>query len=394
MATIDIKVPPLGESVTEATVAKWLKKEGDSVKMADLLVELETDKVTLEINAPVSGVLSQIKINEGSTVKVGDILGVMDEGGESKEEKAPPAEPEKPKAAPQPEPTEKDEEKEKLSPAVRKLVDEKGIEPEQVQGTGKDGRIIKGDVLSYQQVPTAANAEVAQKNEERVKMSRLRKTIATRLKDAQNTAAMLTSFNEIDMTSVMAVRAKYKETFEKKYGIRLGLMSFFVKAAVVALKEMPIVNAEIKDDEIVYKNYYDISVAISAPQGLVVPVVRGADKLNFAQIEQTIADLSQRAREASLSMNDLTGGTFTITNGGTFGSLLSTPILNPPQSGILGMHKIEDRPVVIDKAIQIRPMMYVALTYDHRIVDGRDAVLFLVRIKECIENPERILLTI
>lgn len=391
--TIDIKVPPLGESVTEATVAKWLKKAGDAVTMSDLLVELETDKVTLEINAPVSGVMSQIKINEGATVKVGDVLGMMDEGAQAPAGKAAPAEPEKPKPATQPQLVQKEEAKDKLSPAVRKMVDEKGIEAEKVQGTGKDGRLIKEDVLSYQSAPETQSQSTG-KNEERVKMSRLRKTIATRLKDAQNTAAMLTSFNEIDMTNVMAVRAKYKETFEKKYGIRLGLMSFFVKAAVVALKEMPVVNAEVKDDEIVYKNYYDISVAISAPQGLVVPVVRSADKLNFAQIEKTISDLSQKAREGSLSMNDLTGGTFTITNGGTFGSLLSTPILNPPQSGILGMHKIEDRPVVIDKAIQIRPMMYVALTYDHRIVDGRDAVLFLVRIKECIENPERILLTI
>jgi 2-oxoglutarate dehydrogenase E2 component (dihydrolipoamide succinyltransferase) len=389
MSAIDIKVPPLGESVTEATVAKWLKKAGDAVKMADLLVELETDKVTLEINAPVDGVLSQIKIQEGATVKVGDVLGAMEEGAGAKAAAAP--EPEQPKPAPQPVEAAPQE---KLSPAVRKIVDEKGLEPAQIQGSGKEGRLIKEDVMTFQPLPQATNLTDNQDREERVRMTRLRKTIATRLKEAQNTAAMLTSFNEVDMTNVMAVRAKYKDTFEKKYGSRLGLMSFFVKAAIVALKEIPVVNAEIKDDEIIYKNYYDISVAISAPQGLVVPVVRNADKLNFAQIEQTVADLSKKARDGALAMSDLTGGTFTITNGGTFGSLLSTPIINPPQSAILGMHKIEDRPVVIDKTIQIRPMMYVALTYDHRIIDGRDAVLFLVRVKECIENPERILLTI
>jgi 2-oxoglutarate dehydrogenase E2 component (dihydrolipoamide succinyltransferase) len=386
---IDIKVPPLGESVTEATVAKWLKKPGNTVKMADLLVELETDKVTLEINAPVDGVLKQVAVQEGTAVKVGDILGTLEEGVT--------IESTKPISSEKPEETEKrvkEEAKEKLSPAVRKVVEERSVEPEQVQGTGKEGRIIKADVLSFQERPSLAVEREDQKKEERVKMTRFRKTIATRLKEAQNTAAMLTSFNEIDMTQVMAVRAKYKETFEKKYGIRLGLMSFFVKATIVALKEIPVVNAELKDDDILYKNYYDISVAISAPQGLVVPVVRNADKLSFAQVEEAIARLSQKAREEALSMSDLTGGTFTITNGGTFGSLLSTPILNPPQSGILGMHKIEDRPVVIDKTIQIRPMMYVALTYDHRIVDGREAVTFLVRVKECIENPERILLTI
>jgi 2-oxoglutarate dehydrogenase E2 component (dihydrolipoamide succinyltransferase) len=395
MSAIDIKVPPLGESVTDATVAKWLKKAGEAVKMADLLIELETDKVTLEINAPVDGVLAEIKLKEGTTVKVGDVLGVIEEGASAK---AATPEPEKPK--PVEKPAEKPAEKvpeaahEKLSPAVRKMVEEKALEPGQIQGSGKDGRIIKEDVLTFQPAISATNVEDMQGREERVRMTRLRKTIATRLKDAQNTAAMLTSFNEIDMTNVMAVRAKYKDSFEKKYGTRLGFMSFFVKAAIVALKEIPVVNAEVKDDDIIYKNHYDISVAISAPQGLVVPVVRGADKLSFAQIEQTIADLSKKARDGDLAMDDLIGGTFTITNGGTFGSLLSTPIINPPQSGILGIHKIEDRAVVIDKTIQIRPMMYVALTYDHRIIDGRDAVLFLVRVKECIENPERILLTI
>ncbi|MBA4750514.1 MAG: 2-oxoglutarate dehydrogenase complex dihydrolipoyllysine-residue succinyltransferase [Alphaproteobacteria bacterium] len=411
-----IKVPPLGESVTEATVSKWLKKVGEAVKADETLLELETDKVTLEVNAPASGVLTSISAADGVTVAVGDLLGEIDSAAAPTVTSAPAA-----TAAPTPTPapmsapplpssvpaTIASSASDKLSPAVRKLGEEKGLDPTTLQGSGKDGRLLKADVLGAPapslstgialELPLNGNgngngSEAPQ--EERVKLSRLRQRIAERLKEAQNTAAMLTTFNEIDMTNVMATRKRYQDSFEKKYGVRLGFMSFFTKACVTALKEIPAINAQIDGDEIVYKNYYDISVAVSSPQGLVVPVVRAADKLNFADVEKTIGALGKKAREGKLSMQDLSGGTFTITNGGIFGSLMSTPILNTPQSGILGMHKIQERPMVVDGKIEVRPMMYVALSYDHRLVDGREAVTFLVRVKECIEDPERLLLEI
>ncbi|MCA0370808.1 MAG: 2-oxoglutarate dehydrogenase complex dihydrolipoyllysine-residue succinyltransferase [Proteobacteria bacterium] len=409
-----VKVPPLGESVTEATVAKWLKKVGEMVKADETLLELETDKVTLEVNAPVTGVLTSVSAAEGATVGVGDLLGELDASATAsapQAEAAPapvaPAPQAAPVSAPAPiaaapaAPTTASLDP-KLSPAVRKIAEENALNLSAIVGTGKDGRLIKGDVLqavasgaSQTPVAPATVASVAQGPlEERVKMSRLRQRIAVRLKEAQNTAAMLTTFNEIDMGAVMATRKRYQEAFEKKHGVKLGFMSFFTKACVLALKEIPAINAEIQGDEIVYKNYYDISVAVSSPQGLVVPVVRGADHMSFADVEKNIGLLGRKAKDGKLSMEDMTGGTFTITNGGIFGSLMSTPILNPPQSGILGMHKIEERPRVIDGKIEIRPMMYVALSYDHRLVDGREAVTFLVRVKECIEDPERLLLDI
>ncbi|MBA4117590.1 MAG: dihydrolipoyllysine-residue succinyltransferase [Candidatus Puniceispirillum sp.] len=411
-----VKVPPLGESVTEATVAKWLKKVGEMVKADETLLELETDKVTLEVNAPVTGVLTSVSAAEGATVGVGDLLGELDASATASAPQAAaapapapvaPAPQAAPVSAPAPiaasptAPTAASLDP-KLSPAVRKIAEENALNLSAIAGSGKDGRLIKGDVLQAvasgaapSVSPSVSVANVAQGPlEERVKMSRLRQRIAVRLKEAQNTAAMLTTFNEIDMGAVMATRKRYQEAFEKKHGVKLGFMSFFTKACVLALKEIPAINAEIQGDEIVYKNYYDISVAVSSPQGLVVPVVRGADHMSFADVEKTIGLLGRKAKDGKLSMEDMTGGTFTITNGGIFGSLMSTPILNPPQSGILGMHKIEERPRVIDGKIEIRPMMYVALSYDHRLVDGREAVTFLVRVKECIEDPERLLLDI
>ena len=394
MAT-QIVVPALGESVTEATVSRWLKSAGDAVAMDEPLVELETDKITLEVPAAAAGVLGAIDVAEGQTVEVGAVLGSIEAGEGNAVPAARPAaqpEPSPPAASPS------------LSPAVRKLVDEHGLDPAAIAGTGKGGRLTKGDVLAHlaaasdippelppPPAPVAAPAPAGAR-EERVPMTRLRQRIAERLKEAQNTAAMLTTFNEVDMSAVIETRARLRDAFEKKHGVRLGFMSFFVKAAVVALKEVPAVNAQIDGTDIVYKNHYDIAVAVGTEQGLVVPVLRDADALSFSGIEAGIADLSSRARDGTLTMNDLTGGTFTVTNGGVYGSLLSTPILNPPQSGILGMHKIEKRAVVVDDELTVRPMMYLALSYDHRIVDGREAVTFLVRVKECIEDPERILL--
>ncbi len=419
---IEILVPTLGESVTEATVAKWFKAEGDSVAVDEPIVELETDKVTLEVNASAAGTLSEIAAKEGENVEVGALLGMIGEGGavakkaepkaeEKKEEKPAEAKAEPARQEAAPAPASGDDDSDKLSPAVRKLVDENGLDASAIEGTGKDGRLTKGDVLAHmkdggpaapkEEAKPAAPKEAAPKapreddpREERVKMTRLRKRIAERLKEAQNTAAMLTTFNEIDMTNVMAARKKYQDDFERRNGVRLGFMSFFVKACVVALQELPAVNAEIDGDELIYKNYYDIGVAVGTEQGLVVPVLRDADKLSFAGIEKGIGDLGLRAREGKLGMDELTGGTFTITNGGIYGSLMSTPILNPPQSAILGMHKIDRRPMAVGDSIEIRPMMYVALSYDHRIIDGREAVTFLVRVKQCIEDPERILLAI
>ncbi|MEM6781255.1 MAG: 2-oxoglutarate dehydrogenase complex dihydrolipoyllysine-residue succinyltransferase [Pseudomonadota bacterium] len=411
----EILVPTLGESVSEATVAQWLKKEGESVSADEPIVELETDKVTLEVNAPQDGVISKITVGEGENVEVGAILGEIGEGSAAndsapKEEKKK----EEPKAAaPAPAP-EKSEDDHKLSPAVLKMVNDHNLDASKITGTGKDGRLTKEDVQKFidgqgsaaekpahEKVtthPVEAPAPVQRvpgEREERVKMTRLRQSIASRLKEAQNTAAMLTTFNEVDMGAVMDLRKDYKDKFEKKHGVKLGFMSFFVKASVNALKELPAVNAEIDGDEIVYKNYYDISVAMSTPQGLIVPVVRDCEGKSMADIEKDIIDLGTRAREGKIGIADMTGGTFTITNGGIFGSLMSTPILNPPQSGILGMHKIQQRPMAMpDGSVEVRPMMYLALSYDHRIIDGKEAVTFLVRIKEAIEDPQRLLLDI
>jgi len=410
MAT-EIKVPALGESVTEATVAKWLKKLGESVAMDDPLVELETDKVTLEVNAAGPGVLSEIRVPEGSNVSVGSVLGLIGDGAgkpaaapaAAKPAAAKPTPAPAPAAAPAPAPAGGSAAAlERSGPAARKLVAESGVSPDQIAATGRDGRISKGDVLSALERAPAAPAPVAKPaaprpprevgpREERVRMTRLRKRIAERLKEAQNNAAMLTTFNEADMTAVMALRERYRDSFEKKHGVRLGFMSFFLKACIVALKEVPAVNAEIDGDDIIYKNHYDIGVAVGSGQGLVVPVVRDADALSFAEIEKTIAALGLKARDGKLTIEDLSGGTFTISNGGIYGSLMSTPILNPPQSGILGMHKIQKRPVAVGDRIELRPMMYLALSYDHRVVDGREAVTFLVRVKEGIEEPERLL---
>jgi 2-oxoglutarate dehydrogenase E2 component (dihydrolipoamide succinyltransferase) len=408
--TTNIVVPALGESVTEATVAKWLKAAGEPVKADEPLLELETDKVTLEVFAPAAGTLSEIRVDAGSTVEVGAVLGVIGDGAAAtppapagrEAPKAPAKEPEKPAA--------KAAAVEPLSPAVRKLIDENKLDPAAVPASGKDGRLTKGDVLAFLEArgkttiaPSApapapsvpappAPPRPTGPREERVRMTRLRKRIAERLKQAQNTAAMLTTFNEVDMTNVMALRNHHKDAFEKKHGVKLGFMSFFLKACIVALKEIPAVNAEMDGDDIIYKNFYDIGVAVGLEQGLVVPVVRDADALSFAAIEAKITDLGRRARDGKLALEELTGGTFTISNGGVYGSLMSTPILNPPQSGILGMHKIQPRPVAIGDKIEVRPMMYLALSYDHRLVDGREAVTFLVRVKECIEDPQRILL--
>jgi len=444
--TIEIVVPALGESVTEATVAKWFKAPGDAVELDEPLVELETDKVAVEVNAQAAGVLSKIDAAAGADVEVGARLGSIEEGAQAKAkaEAAPPekseakpeakseAKPETKPAAPAPKAPEKAAAAKAapapsvakapapaapapvplsadgdalLSPAVRKLVEENNLTPLDIPATGKGGRLSKGDVLAYLESGTAAAqpAEAkgetgapaaAGRREERVKMTRLRRRIAERLKEAQNTAAMLTTFNEADMSAVMATRARVQDAFVAKHGVKLGFMSFFVKACVVALKEIPEVNAEIDGEDIVYKNHYDIGVAVGTEQGLVVPVLRDADAKGFAEIEAEIIDLATRARQGKLSIDELTGGTFTITNGGIYGSLLSTPILNPPQSGILGMHSITKRPVCEGDEVVVRPMMNLALSYDHRMVDGREAVTFLVRVKECIEAPDRILLDV
>ncbi|MGH6984216.1 MAG: 2-oxoglutarate dehydrogenase complex dihydrolipoyllysine-residue succinyltransferase [Stellaceae bacterium] len=412
MAT-DIIVPPLGESVTEATVARWLKQPGDSVAVDDPLVELETDKVTLEVNAPAAGTLAEVLVPKDGNVAVGGVLGRITEGNgkakpaaktESKPAPAgPPPKAAAPKAAPAAPAAPAADLAKRSGPATRRLIDENKIEPARIPPSGRDGRLTKGDVLAALEKDAAASAPAAVQTavpaaareagprEERVHMTRLRRRIAERLKEAQNTAAMLTTFNEADMSAVMALRERYRESFEKKHGVRLGFMSFFVKACIVALKEIPAANGEIDGDDIVYKNHYDIGVAVGTEQGLVVPVVRDADRLDFADIEKQVGDLGRRARHGKLKLEELSGGTFTITNGGVYGSLMSTPILNPPQSAILGMHKIQQRPVVVGGQIVARPMMYLALSYDHCLVDGREAVTFLVRVKECIEDPERLL---
>jgi 2-oxoglutarate dehydrogenase E2 component (dihydrolipoamide succinyltransferase) len=421
MAT-EIKVPALGESVTEATVAKWMKKVGDAVAKDEPLCELETDKVTLEVNAPAAGRLAEIRADEGANVEIGQILGVIAEGAAAAAVK--PAAAPRPAAAPAPAPKPASAPAAApapaaaaapLSPAVRKLVAENELQPAAIPATGKDGRLTKGDVIAYMEKPASARSGMTQRvpspapaapepapaaapprppaeREQRVRMTRLRKRIAERLKQAQNTAAMLTTFNEVDMSAILKLREQFKDAFEKKHGVKLGFMSFFVKACIQALKEIPAVNGEIDGDDLIYKNHYDIGVAVGTEQGLVVPVVRDADRMSFAEIEKKIGELGRKARDGKLTIEDLTGGTFTISNGGVYGSLMSTPILNPPQSGILGMHKTQPRPMAIDGKVEIRPMMYLALSYDHRIIDGREAVTFLVRVKENIEDPQRLLL--
>ena len=391
----DIRVPALGESVTEATIGKWFKNEGELVKADEPLVELETDKVTVEVPAPASGKLEKISAQAGATVAIGALLGSILEGAAGA---APSASEPKPAAvvpvAAAPAPA-------NLSPAVRKVVVENNLNPADISSTGKDGRILKGDVIATLEAKRAAVAPVVvsapvppapQGGEERVKMTRLRATIARRLKDAQNTAAMLTTFNEVDMSAVIGLRNQYKDVFEKKHGTKLGFMSFFVKACIQGLKDVPTVNAEIDGEDIVYKNFYNIGVAVGTDKGLVVPVLRNADLLSFAGIEKTIAGYGKKARDGQLTIAEMQGGTFTITNGGIYGSLMSTPILNAPQSGILGMHAIKERPIAVNGQVVIRPMMYLALSYDHRIVDGKEAVTFLVRIKEGLEDPQRALL--
>ena len=431
----EIVVPVLGESITEATVSKWLKKSGENVKADEPIVELETDKVNLEVPSPVSGVLSNIKTKEGETVKVGALLGVVTEG-ESIETKK--IEKIKPENQTKKEPKEIEEEKSNvvnfektkstepkifeeknaeapliltdevkkveqpktnvnlnLSPAVRKIVEEKKIDISKVQGTGKEGRILKGDLINLMSSKPSPNQRKVEKGqEERVKMTRLRQTIAKRLKEAQNSAAMLTTFNEVDMSAIIQMRKDNQDDFQKTFGIKLGFMSFFVKACVLGLKLYPSINAEVDNDHIVYKNYYNISFAVGTDRGLVVPVLRDADELSFADIEKNIKTISEKARDGNLTIEDLQGGTFTISNGGVYGSMLSTPILNPPQSGVLGMHNIIERPIAVNGQIEIRPVMYLALSYDHRIIDGKDSVSFLKTVKENLEDPRRLFLNI
>ncbi len=386
----EILVPTLGESVTEATIAKWFKKVGDVVKADEPLVELETDKVTVEVPSPAAGVLEAINAKEGDNVSVGTVLGKV-KAGAAGAVAAPVAAP-APAAAPAAKAPVAAAASSDHGPAVTKMLAENpGVNAASIPASGKDGRLTKGDVLNALG-DGMGTAPAAGPREERVRMTKLRQTIAKRLKDSQNTAAILTTFNEIDMTNVIGLRNEYKDEFEKKHGIKLGFMGFFVKAAVNALKQVAAVNAEIAGDDIIYKNYYDIGVAVGGAQGLVVPVVRDADKKSLAQIEGDIAALAEKARNGTLSMAEMQGGTFTVSNGGVYGSLMSTPIVNPPQSGILGMHKTEERPVVVNGQIVIRPMMYVALSYDHRIIDGRESVTFLVKVKQAIEDPRRLLL--
>ena len=406
----DVMVPALGESVSEATVSTWFKKPGEAVKLDEMLCELETDKVSVEVPSPVAGVLAEILAPEGATVAANARLAIVTEGAAAAKTEAkaePKAEAAKPETPKPQTPAAKDVED---APAAKKAMAEAGLSRDQVQPTGKDGRVMKEDVARTVSGASGAAAAAATAaptpaaiprapvpaddaaREERVKMTRLRQTIARRLKDAQNTAAMLTTYNEVDMSAVMGLRNEYKDVFEKKHGVKLGFMSFFVKACTHALKEIPEVNAEIDGQDVVYKNYVHMGVAVGTPSGLVVPVVRDADSMSFAQIEKKISELGLRARDGKLSMAEMQGGSFTISNGGVYGSLMSSPILNPPQSGILGMHKIQDRPVVVGGAIVIRPMMYLALSYDHRVVDGKGAVTFLVRVKEALEDPRRLLM--
>jgi 2-oxoglutarate dehydrogenase E2 component (dihydrolipoamide succinyltransferase) len=405
---IDVNVPSLGESITEATLGQWLKQPGEAVAADEPIASLETDKVAVEVNAPAAGTLSEQVAKEGDTVAVGALIARIETAG------AAAAPPSAPAAAPAEEEAEQEPGGLTLSPSVRRLVLEHHLDPSKIKGTGKDGRLTKDDVLAAAEAqkatPTPAAAPVpapapspaasppapsrsaGERREERVRMTRLRQTVAARLKEAQNTAAMLTTFNDLDMSAVMEARSRYKNLFDKKHGIRLGFMSFFVKAACLALRDLPAVNASIEGDEIVYRDYADISVAVSAPQGLVVPVIRDAHAMSFAEVELAIADFGKRAKDGALKIEEMRGGTFTISNGGVFGSLMSTPIINPPQSAVLGMHRIEERPVVRDGQVVVRPMMYLALSYDHRLIDGREAVTFLVRMKEALEDPMRLLI--
>ena len=404
----EVKVPTLGESVTEATVGEWLKQPGDKVEADEPIASLETDKVAIDVPAPVAGVLGSFTVEVGDTVEVGAVIATIDESGAgAATASAAPAPSPSPSPAPAPaakEDTSADSSV-TMSPAVRRAVLEHGVDPTTIKGTGKDGRLTKEDVLQAAKAKSSASAAPAPaaesapaaapasgRNVERVRMTRLRQTIAKRLKGAQEEAALLTTFNDVDMTAVIEARTKYKDQFAKKHGIKLGFMSFFAKASTLALKDVPAVNAQIDGDEIVYHDYVDISVAVSAPNGLVVPVVRDCDKKGFAQIELDIADFGKRAKDGTLTMDDMSGGTFTISNGGVFGSLMSTPIINPPQSAVLGLHRIEDRPVVVNGEVVVRPMMYIALSYDHRLIDGREAVTALKIIKEAIEDPTRILI--
>lgn len=414
MAT-DIIVPTLGESVSDATIARWIKKAGDAVAADEPVVELETDKVTLEVPSPVAGQLSELVVAEGDTVEVGAVLARVEagKGASAPVVKSEPIKAEVATPAPAPAavpaasaPVSSHADAHPLSPAVRRLVEENNLNPANITGTGVDGRLTKADVLAAMKAPAAPRAsapvasqtprqaprEIDAAREERVPMSKLRRVIAGRLKEAQNNAAMLTTFNEVDMTELMALRASYRTEFENTHQVRLGFMGMFVQASVMALREFPAVNAEIDGNDIIYKNYYNIGVAVGTPQGLVVPVIKGAEAMNLAEVERTIGDFGARARDGKIAPDDMAGGTFTISNGGVYGSLMSTPILNPPQSGILGMHKIEKRAVVVDDAIVIRPMMYLALSYDHRIIDGREAVSFLARVKDLVEDPRRLLI--
>jgi len=405
MAT-EVKVPTLGESITEATLGAWLKQPGDPVAQDEAVASLETDKVAVELPSPTAGTMGEQRAKVGDTVAVGAVVATIEAGAA-----ATPVNPEgageniAPKEAPREE--EEDGPHLTLSPAVRRIVLEHHLDPSKIKGTGKDGRLTKDDVLAAAEThkaepapaaaapspkPPPAPAQAGERREERVRMTRLRQTVARRLKEAQNTAAILTTFNDVDMSAVMAARTRYKDLFEKKHGIRLGFMGFFVKAAALAAHDVPAVNASIDGEEIVYHDYFDVSVAVSAPQGLVVPVVRDAQAMSFAEIEKAIADFGKRAKDGTLTIEEMQGGTFTISNGGVFGSLLSTPIINPPQSAVLGMHRIEERPVVVDGQIVARPMMYLALSYDHRLIDGREAVTFLVRMKEALEDPTRLLI--
>ncbi len=398
----EVKVPVLGESITEATLGEWLKKPGDAVAADEPIASLETDKVSVEVPSPVAGVMGQQVVKVGDTVNVGAVIASIEAGSAAVATPAPAAAAAAP-AAPAPATEPASESAQTLSPSVRRLVLEKGVDPSTIKGTGKDGRLTKDDVLAAPVTPkpaptppAAAPANVPAVNEdrreERVRMTRLRQTVAKRLKEAQNTAALLTTFNDVDMTAVIEARTKYKDLFEKKHGVRLGFMGFFVKAACMALRDIPNVNAQIDGEEIVYHDYVDVSVAVSAPNGLVVPVIRDAQVLSVAGIEKSIGDFGVRAKAGTLTMDDMKGGTFTISNGGVFGSHMSTPIINPPQSAVLGLHRIEDRAVVRDGQVVVRPMMYLALSYDHRLIDGREAVTFLVALKNAIEDPTRLLI--
>jgi 2-oxoglutarate dehydrogenase E2 component (dihydrolipoamide succinyltransferase) len=397
---IELKVPPVGESITEVQIGDWLKAEGEAVSRDEIIVKIETDKVTVDLPAPATGTITQIKAKKGAVAQVGEVIGYMEEGAGAVAAKSAPPPPLPPVEVEQDTPKSKQLESvppqgfARVMPSARRALKERGVQADEVEATGPGGRVLKEDVMRHQPKAQAKPTIVDGKHEEAVPMSPFRKKIAERLVQSQQTAALLTTFNEVDMTNVMALRKEYQESFQEKYGIKLGFMSFFVKAAIDALKLVPAVNGEIRGNDIVYKNFYDIGVAVGGGKGLAVPVIRSADRLSFAEVEQTIADFGKRAKDNKLELSELMGGTFTISNGGIYGSLLSTPIVNPPQSGILGLHAINDRPIALNGQVVIRPMMYIALTYDHRLIDGREAVTFLKRIKHCVEAPARMLLEV